>query len=372
MNNVMLRMGAIMLLVISALVAPLTPASAQVPKKQLYVRGTLQHIHGVNLPWITNSDGSSNYGHDLGPNDFTGYAYNYSGALVDSYFQDIKNMHVNVVRIWLFEELEGLKFDSNGYISGINPTFLSNLNDLLNRANNKGLAVELALFNHTIGNNFGKYPNKGGGAVKNFFTDYNAKNALINNVIKPLAQAQNGKASVFGYDLMNEANYAVEPGAGQNLAASATWQQMHNWIYDLAGAIHSINNNIQVTCSTDRVESFSNANHWNRFGGVGLNFYSFHNYADNPNLFVVGSTGPYPSIDKPIVLDEYGPTTLGNNQKQEYATDQFLGQSSDKGWAGASAWSYGTTDGWSVVYGVNNYKPAAWKIWWYGINKFGL
>jgi hypothetical protein len=349
---------------------------AQSLQKQLYVRGVKQCINGVNMPWMTNN-GGSNFGHDIGPNNFTGYPYSYRGADVDKYFQEIKNMRANVVRIWLFENLEGLNFDSSGYISGINSTFLTNLNDLLNRANNKGLAVELALFDFRIGNDFGKYPNKGGGAVKNFFKDYNAQNALINNVIKPLARAQNGKLSVFGYDLMNESNYAVEPGANQNLAASATWQEMHDWIYNLTGAIHSVNRNIQVTCSTDVASNFASNVHWNRYGGVGLDFYSYHNYSDNPNIFTVGSNGLYPSIDKPIILDEYGPTTLGDITLQQSVTNSYLYQASVKGWAGVSAWSYGTYDGWSIVYdlngsGSNNFKPAAWTLQWYSINRFGL
>lgn len=348
-----------------------TSGVANAQAKQLYVRGSLQHINGINLPWITNN-GGSNYGHDLGPNNFTGYGYSYRTADIDAYFQDIKNMHVNVVRIWLFENLEGLNFDGSGYISGINSTFLANLNDLLNRANNKGLAVELTLFNHDIGNQFGKVPNRGGGAVRNFFTDAGAQTALINNVIKPLAQAQNGKASVFGYDLLNEANYAVSPFSG--ITASATWPQMHSWVYNLAQAIHSINSGIQVTCSTDDANSFSSTNHWNRFGGAGLNFYAYHNYSDSPNLFTLGGSGPYPSIDKPILLDEYGARTTGNDTLQRNVTDAFINQASNNGWAGASAWSYGTASGdaYSLVYGINNWKPAAWTLQWWSINKFGL
>lgn len=344
-------------------------ARAQV--KQLYVRGTLQHIHGVNLPWIRNS--VSNYGHDIGPNNFTGYGFNYVGADIDRYFTDIKNMRCNVVRIWLFESLEGLNFDSNGYITGINSTFMANLNDLINRANNKGLALELTLFNHDIGNQFGKRPAVGGGgAIRNFFTDGGAQTALINNVIKPLANAQRGKAGVFGYDLMNEANYAVSPYSG--ITAAANWSQMHSWVYNLAQAIHTAGASIQVTCSTDDANSFSSANHWNRFGGVGLNYYTYHHYNDYPNLWTVGSGGAYPAIDKPLVLAEYGPRTLGNDNIQASAADAFINQTQSRGWAGALAWTYDPTgsDSHSVVRGVGNWKNIAWTIQWWGANRFGL
>ena len=67
---------------------------SQAQAKLLRVRGTLQHVHGANIGWVVNS-GGSNYGHDLGPNNFTGYGYNYVGANMDSYFGDIKNMHTS-------------------------------------------------------------------------------------------------------------------------------------------------------------------------------------------------------------------------------------------------------------------------------------
>lgn len=353
--------------------------SAQAQVKQLKVRGTLQHVHGVNLPWITNS-GGSNYGHDLGPNHFSGYGYHYVGSDMDAYFADIKNMHTNVVRVWLFENLEGLNFDGNGNISGIDATFLANVNDLINRANNKGLAVYLTLFNHDVGLQFGSTPHDGGGSVRNFFTDSGAQTALINNVIKPLAAAQSGKQAVFAFDLMNESNYAVTPYGGASFPSVCSWSQMHDWIYNTVQGVRSVSSSLQVSCSTDDASSFTNANIYNRYGGVGLNFYDCHKYADNPNLFTLGSGGPYPSISIPILLGEYGPSTQGNNAVQATAVDAFLNQSTFNNWAGSLVWSYSTNGngGLSINTGVGTggstqfWKDAAWKVQWWGANKFGL
>src|ERR1700678_558371 len=81
-------------------------AFAQTPK--LKVRGTTQFIVGANLPWV-----NSAYGFDFGNNPLHptwGIAYN--SANVDSYFADMKNMNINVVRVWIMESLEGMTFDS--------------------------------------------------------------------------------------------------------------------------------------------------------------------------------------------------------------------------------------------------------------------
>lgn len=340
--------------------------TAQAQAKQLIVRGSYEHINGVNMPWIINS-GGSNYGHDIGPNHYTGYGYDYVGSDVDKYFADIKNMHANIVRVWLFEDMQGLDFNSNGDISGIDPTFLNNLADMVQRANNHGLALELTPFTNDIGSIAGHYPHDGGGPIKNYLTDATAQYDLIHNVIIPLAQKFNWNWGVYAYDIMNEANYAVTDG-------SCTWPQMHNFIYNVAQAIHGVNHSIQVTCSTDDVNSFSSSNIWNRFGGVGLNFYDFHLYSDNPQLFSLGANGPYPSINLPIVLAEYGPRTTGTDSIQNSVAGNCINQASYLGWAGASIWDYDMTGaaGLSIVSGVGNWHSCCWTLQWYSINKFGL
>ena len=369
---------ALFFAILFCLTALLAPTTAWAQAKQLKVRGSLQHVHGANLPWITNS-GGSNYGHDIGPNHFSGYGYHYVGSDMDVYFADIKNMHTNVVRVWLFENLEGLNFAADGSISGIDATFLNNLNDLITRANNHGLAIYLTLFNHDIGLQFGRVPQSGGAAVRNFFTDSGAQTALINNVIKPLVQQEQNKLGVFAIDLLNESNYAVSPYNGASFPSVATWPKLHDYIYNLTQAIHGVSSSFQVSCSTDDASSFNNTNIYSRYGGVGLNFYDCHNYSDNPNLFTPGS-GSYSSINIPILLGEYGPGTQGNNTIQATAIDAFLNQSSFNNWAGSLVWSYSTNGngGLSINTGVGAsgstqfWKDAAWKVQWWGVNKFGL
>ena len=341
-----------------------TAGTAEAQAKSLIVRGSYQHINGVNLPWMKNN--TSNYGHDIGPNHYTGYGYNYVGSDVDKYYADIKNMHANVVRVWLFEALQGLTFGSNGHITGIDGTFLNNLKDMVQRANNHGLALELTIStNSDIAQN--GYPHDGGGKVVNWVTDSGAQTDFLNNVVKPLAQTFNGNYGVYGFDIMNECNYAVTSNY-------CSWPQLHSYIYNAAQTIHNVNGSTQVTCSTDDVNSFSSGNFYNRVGGVGLNYYDYHSYSDSPSLFSLGSGGPYPQIDRPIVLAEYGPRTTGNVNTQNTVTGNFINQASYLGWAGALAWDYDPTgqDNLSLIYGIGNWHSCCWTLQWYSINKFGL
>lgn len=346
---------------------------AHAQEKQLLVRGSYEHINGVNLPWMKNS-GGSNYGHDIGPNHYTGYGYHYVSSDVGNYYADIKNMHANIVRVWLFEDLQGLTFGSNGYITGIDSTFLANLKDMVSQANNHGLALELTINTNSDPAQNGVPNNGGGGAVVNWLTNSNAQTSFINNVVKPLASAFKGNNGVYGYDIMNECNYAISDGV-------CTWPQMHNYIYNVAQAIHGVSSGIQVTCSTDDVNSFVTGNFYNRVGGVGLNMYDYHNYSDNPNLFSLGSSGPYPQLGNgPVVLAEYGPATQNNWTIQNTAAGNFINQASYLNWAGASIWDYDPTgaDSLTIVGGVGTggstsfWHNCCWTLQWYSINKFGL
>jgi hypothetical protein len=359
-------------LVLSVVAAFCTAAASTVhaQAKQLLVRGSYEHINGVNLPWMRNS--ASNYGHDIGPNHYTNYGYDYVSSDVSNYYADIKNMHANIVRVWLFENLQGLTFGSNGHITGIDSTFLNNLKDMVQQANNHSLALELTInTNSDIAQN--GYPAGGGGKVVNWVTDSGAQTDYLNNVVKPLARTFNNNAGVYGYDIMNECNYAVSSNY-------CTWPQLHSYIYNAAQAIHSVSSSIQVTCSTDDTNSFVTGNFYNRVGGVGLNFYDYHNYSDNPNLFSLGSNGPYPQIDRPVVLAEYGPRTTGNATIQNSAAGNFINQASYLGWAGASIWDYDPTgqDNLAIVSGVgvngdtSHWHNCCYTLQYYSEHQFGL
>jgi hypothetical protein len=344
---------------------------ANAQEKQLLVRGSYEHINGVNLPWMKNS-GGSNYGHDIGPNHYNGYGYHYVSSDVGNYYADIKNMHANIVRVWLFEALQGLTFGSNGHITGIDPTFLTNLKDMVQQANNHGLALELTINTNSDPAQNG-YPHDGGGAVVNWLTDSGAQTDFINNVVKPLAADFKGNYGVYGYDIMNECNYAIDDGV-------CSWPQMHNYIYNVAQAIHAVSSSIQVTCSTDDTNSFVTGNFYNRVGGIGLNYYDYHNYSNSPNLFTLGSSGPYPQLSGPVVLAEYGPSTANNPTLQNTVAGDFINEASYLNWAGASIWDYDPTgaDSLTIVNGVGTggntsyWHNCCWTLQWYSINKFGL
>ena len=59
-----------------------------------------------------------------------GCAYNHAHFL--QYLTDLHNMGANTVRIWLWENMEGLVYNMNNQVTSIDSTFLTNLDDLVN------------------------------------------------------------------------------------------------------------------------------------------------------------------------------------------------------------------------------------------------
>lgn len=69
-------------------------------------------------------------------------------ALIEQYFQLVQG--VDITRIWLFEKLEGLRFDQNKKVIGIDAELLANLHAVLDSAQNHGVKVYLCLFDSWV------------------------------------------------------------------------------------------------------------------------------------------------------------------------------------------------------------------------------
>lgn len=337
-----------------ALATPVT-ASAQTPK--LKVRGTLQYVHGINVGWFF-----GRYSNDIGINPLNpSWGTGYNSAQAGSWFADIKRMNCNVVRVWLFEGMEGLNFDSSGYVSGLQSGFLTNLDDMMAKADANGLAIELTFLNYNMADQFGQTP-PGAGAIKNFMTDSTARQRLLDNAIGPIAFRYRNSNAVFGYDLINESNLALN--------TAYNFAQMRSFASAAVSKIKSQDSDAPVTLSTQWYAFGDQANHASWYGGLGLDYYEYHNYSNTPNLPTVASW-----LDKPLLLGEFGPQVDGpwTEQQKKDSVDAHVSQAKDRNWAGSLAWMYwhssGNKENYAITPGaVSDWNNCAWSMQWWGAN----
>lgn len=348
--------------IVAALIVSLlfvSPATAQTA--QLKVRGQTRYVHGINQAWFF-----GRYSNDLGLNPLhPEWGSGYNSTQANAYLADIARMRCNVVRVWLFEGCEGLSFDASGYVSGVQSNFLTNLIDLVNKANANGLALELVFLNHTLKDEFGQIL-PGGATIKNFINDATARQRFIDNAIAPIASQFNGNLGVFGYDLINESNIGSDNG-------SYTWANMRTFASQAATKIHTLAPGTQVTMSTQWYAFGDQANHPFWYGGLGLDFYEYHEYSNSPNLPTKQAW-----LDKPLLLGEYGPSSpnTATEAQQNTSTGTYIQQAKDRSWAGSLAWEYwhsaGNGENITLTEGGNqNWESSGWTIKGWGDTFFG-
>lgn len=287
----------------------------------LTVNGTQQYVHGVNCGWF---DGQ--YDHDIGLNPLhPEWGTWYNPAKVQQYFQDMRNMNANVVRIWLNEGKEGLVLDSTGHVLGLDATFVTNMDDLVNRAQSVGLALYLTL----------------NGGDSDWVISESKRTSYLENAVKPLVTRYKGRSIIFAYDVMNEIE-SVVGGSDGNWGEGATWDQARAYISAAAAAIHSVDPGRLVTCSSGWHGLANLQNGY--FSGLGLDFYDGHVYDDKGYVPDASSLG----LDKPVILGEHGQTSTRNSDTiQDTSCKGFLNNTVAGGWAGHAIWHYdhaGSTD----------------------------
>ena len=127
---------------------------------------------------------------------------------------------LDILRIWLFEGLEGLCFDENKKIVGIDKEFLNSFNKIAYSAKYYNVRLYLCLFDSWIVNrprpaNLPKssiqYYNKWSKTVSQITTSIiKDPTNFINNALNPLIEQIKNNSEIYAIDLMNEPEGMIE------------------------------------------------------------------------------------------------------------------------------------------------------------------
>jgi hypothetical protein len=282
------------------------------------------YLHGANLAWL---DGGYHNGLGVCP-EHPNWGCAYNSIHLGVCFADMKRMNLGVVRLFLFENLQGLVFGQDGLVSGLDPAFDRNFDDILEVAEKEGVLLYLCL-----GNDFMKTCQRM--SVPDIASKPDAQNAYLKNAVVPLATRAKGKSCIFAFDIMNEPEQDIAGSTGNWTENGVTWAVMRRFLQANANAIHRTDPTRLVSCG-------SGWHDWNnvaagRFDQLGLDFYDIHVYSDNGHIPPVSTL----KVHKPVIIGEYGQATKHvDYDLQAKVAQRFLRNALDGGYAGTLIWRY--------------------------------
>jgi hypothetical protein len=281
---------------------------------------------GVNLAWL---DGY--YDHDLGRNEVMGHDSGaYSEYLhkenLDAYFKDISRMNVRVVRLFLFERFEGLKFDQKGNVTGIDDDMMNNIANVMDVARKHNLRLYLCLMD-TWGVSVQSQEHLE--RLNDIILNEQVRKSFIDNVLKSfLSDSRIRHDSIFAIDVMNEPE-----GLYTSIwRADLEWVEIIDFIRECTAAIHE-KSRFRVSCGFQHYQTLVEY----RKELNGLDFYDYHEFNDDGTLIPYSNLG----IEKPCIIGACGQRDEKYDDKiQHKAAEGFLKNAWRNDYAGCIIWNY--------------------------------
>jgi len=316
-----LIIGAVVLTIDAQAEKGKTQSAINTPHNYILHNQQRVFVHGINVAWF-----GGKYGHDIGPNaQHPSWKVRYNSKKVDACFNDIADIGFNVARVWLFEGAEGLTFDRDGYIAGVDPLFWKNLDEVIRHAHDNNVMLYLCLL--TSWDDV-KFPSP--------VVTAKAREKYITNAVLPLTKRYRKNNTIFAFDIFNEIESECAGPDGNWTKKGVTIQQTQTFIRENVRAIKSVD-------SKRLVSSGSGWHAWDNvqkgyYNDLGLDFIDIHVYRDDGFLPHISKL----NVKVPVILGEFGQATEKRDDNIQRKADMaFMKNVVEKGYAGFLVWTYG-------------------------------
>ena len=176
--------------------------------------------NGLNVPW-------DNFGYDIG----TSTPFNTSWF--QQFFSDCDANDVNSVRFWLHCDGRGSPlFYSDGEVSGLSSTFLSNLNTLVNMAKQSNVVILITLWSFDMCNQ-----EVSNGLHPDLISNQTKTTTYLNNALIPMLNSIGTFDNVI-WEVINEPEWCISETPPSTLV-SVPLQQMQRFVAMIANTIHT-------------------------------------------------------------------------------------------------------------------------------------
>ncbi|MBO7519853.1 MAG: hypothetical protein J6T73_03655 [Clostridia bacterium] len=287
-------------------------------------------VNGIQHPYMDKKSIGNDWGHSSLDN------YNKCAFKEEDFlrvFHNCKAMGYDIYKTWLSYNCAGMIFDSNNDVVGIDPTYLENLPKVLQMAQDAGLYICLATFDHKEGylaNDTSSYKYE---RTTRYLHNETARNMLFENWLRPIIEVLKDYPNVVLIDLYVEAE---ADGGIWNVPNGTNWEKMREFIKAENDFIKGIYPGIETYCSaTTEPDGL-----YENYSGLGLDYYAYDLYqstggaTETTDLF----------LDVPFIYGEVG-IKQGTAAKGEEFVSNWLGnyysEAVSSGVKAGFYWSYG-------------------------------
>lgn len=279
----------------------------------------------VNLPWF-------NYGQDFGQAPGWEWAgVSTSRSRLAATFKSLRQSGVHYV-LWflLFDGRGALKFDSNGYVIGLDSRFFRDYDTAIDVAREQDMGIVWVLLDYYF-----MFPAKQENGVSLFghadvIEQPDRRESFLNNALKPILRRYPVESQIVGWVLVNEPENALKNGA-------LSPESLQAFMHEASTLIRQTTYRQPVSVSTADLESLL------EYAGTRspeFDFFIFHHYESflPPPVSHIRNLLPEEN-DKPIYIGEF------DIKKPPVTTNEFVTWSQRLGYAGLWPWNPNANQG---------------------------
>ncbi len=301
-------------------------------------------IYGINVPWL-----DSNYANDIGAGHFP---WNQESAFsLDAWERVLTNCKAigfNAVRIWLFEQGEGIVYDDKGDVIGLQDGFIENLEAILQLSRDLGVNLVITLQPHISYSFYITSVDAYHKFTQMTFIPETRQN-YIDKVVTPVCNLFSDYEDIIvALDIYAEPEGDISgPHGNTSQPYGTTWEVMTEHILQVGSKVKEILPDIPITAAS----GWQNFNSLKRgyYNNLGLDLIGIDIYNDFGDVYYgTNNAKHYESIKdlhltRPAWVMEFGPITSSNwsDNFQTQSTISFYESAKEAGYKGAFYWMYG-------------------------------
>lgn len=299
-------------------------------------------IYGMDYDWFP-VNGAFPY--HISDNHILGAKTTFDEYLVELDIYNIAAMGYNAVNIWLITDGQGLLFDDEGTVTGIDPVFLENFEKILIMCRKYDIACVPSILPHGYATNYGngnnvERPKEIWDKYFRFYYEDEAREAFIDNAVTPLCKMMADYQDVIPICNLTIENMSStvsdeELGILYGSERGITWEQFKSTVNALHYAVKAEMPNVMTSTENMGDYFFQFISNETEVDLIGQNRYNGDGNAQNP-------VTEY--ITKPTYIGEFNGGESGfDDYSQEYWGKiklKFFPSARDLGYIGAFYFSY--------------------------------